>query len=194
MADNTVLIVPGWTGSGAAHWQTVWEREHPEYRRVIQRDWHNVHRPDWVAGLEHAIRSVSGEAVLVAHSLGCLAVAWWATTRGCNRASVRGALLVAPPDLASAPGRLPALASFAPLPRIRLPFPSILVASENDPYATFEAAAEFATAWGSDLINAGAAGHINTDSGYGPWPEGRIYLERLMSGAYYDRAVSSFFG
>ena len=53
-ADPAVLTVPGWAGSGPAHWQTIWEREHPEYRRVEQRDWHNVYRPEWVARLEEA--------------------------------------------------------------------------------------------------------------------------------------------
>jgi predicted alpha/beta hydrolase family esterase len=73
-ADPAILIVPGWSGSGPSHWQTIWEREHPEYRRVEQRNWQNVYRPEWVAGLERAVLSVSGDVVLVAHSFAsCLA-------------------------------------------------------------------------------------------------------------------------
>src|ERR1019366_167567 len=98
-ADPAILIVPGWSGSGPSHWQTIWEREHPEYRRVEQRNWHNVYRPEWGAGLEQAVLSVSGDVVLVAHSLGCLAVAWWAATRGCAWRRVEGAMLVAPPTV-----------------------------------------------------------------------------------------------
>jgi predicted alpha/beta hydrolase family esterase len=180
--DPTVLIVPGWNGSGPSHWQTIWEREHPEYLRVKQRDWHNAYRPNWVAGLEQAVLSAPGDVVLVAHSLGCLTVAWWAATRGCGWARVQCAMLVAPPDLSSAHSRLPTLVSFTPVPRGLLPFPSVLVASESDPYITFDAAADLAGAWGCGLVNAGKVGHINTDSGHGRWPEGEVYLQRLLSG------------
>ena len=194
-ADPIVLTVPGWSGSGPSHWQTIWEREHPEYRRVEQRNWHNVYRPEWVAGLEQAVLSVSGDVVLVAHSLGCLAVAWWAATPGCAWRRVQGAMLVAAPDLPSCPGSLPALASFTPAPRSPLPFPSVLVASRTDPYATLDAAADLAATWGSTLIDAGAAGHINVDSGHGAWPEGHLYLERLLSAVRRPQKVAaSFFG
>ena len=194
-ADPAILMVPGWSGSGPSHWQTLWERQHPEYRRVEQRNWQNVYRPEWVARLEQAVLSVSGDVVLVAHSLGCLAVAWWAATRGCAWRRVEGAMLVAPPDLLSSPGALPALASFTPVPRNPLRFPSVVVASRNDPYATFDAAADLAGAWGSTLIDAGAAGHINTDSGHGAWPEGRLYLEQLIAGTRHtERVPASFFG
>ena len=90
-------------------------------------------------------------------------------------------MLVAPPDLNSAPGTLPALASFTPTPLFRLPFPSLLIASENDPYASIEAAAGFAQGWGSEFVNVGAEGHINADSGHGPWPMGQLYFERFHS-------------
>ena len=37
----------------------------------------------------------------------------------------------------------------------------------------------FAAAWGTEFIDIGAAGHINTASGFGPWPFGEVLLERL---------------
>jgi predicted alpha/beta hydrolase family esterase len=76
MSRDKVLIVPGWSGSGSAHWQTIWEQNHPEYIRVNQQDWRSVQRPDWVQTLDRAVDSVSGNVALVAHSQGCLAVAW----------------------------------------------------------------------------------------------------------------------
>jgi predicted alpha/beta hydrolase family esterase len=180
MADSKVVMVPGWNGSGPAHWQTIWERDHPEYLRVAQRDWQSVRCADWVLEVDRTVSSVSGNVVLVAHSLGCLAVAWWASIRADRTRWVRGAMLVAPPDLSSATGTLPALASFTPLPLSRLPFPSLLVASENDPYASIETVAGFARKWGSEFVNAGAAGHINADSGHGPWQDGERYLQRFL--------------
>jgi predicted alpha/beta hydrolase family esterase len=37
----------------------------------------------------------------------------------------------------------------------------------------------FAEAWGSEFVNIGAAGHINTASGLGDWPQGFELLQRL---------------
>jgi len=63
-----------------------------------------------------------------------------------------------------------------PIPRAPLPFPSVLIASSNDPYCQHERAGEFALSWGSAFIDAGEAGHINIESGHGPWPEGLMRL------------------
>jgi predicted alpha/beta hydrolase family esterase len=130
--------------------------------------------------LDRTVSSLSEKAILVAHSLGCLAVAWWAAGQPDCGQLVRGAMLVSPPDLDSAPGCLPALASFTRLAPARLPFPSLVIASENDPYARIEASARLAREWGSEFVNAGAVGHINADSGHGPWPEGERYLRQFQ--------------
>jgi uncharacterized protein len=179
--DATMVMVPGWMGSGPTHWQTLWEKKNPEYRRVSQRDWRSVHRADWVLALDSALSNLSGDIVLVAHSLGCLSVAAWASGRLPGLRPVVGAMLVAPPDLASAPGHLPALSSFTPVPAGKLPFSSLVVASENDPYATIQAAAAMAENWGSRFVNVGRRGHINVDSGHGNWPEGEQYLRQFLS-------------
>ena len=62
-----------------------------------------------------------------------------------------------------------------------LPFPSMTVASRNDPFSAYEVTEDIAAAWGSLLLDAGEAGHINSDSGYGPWPEGSIAFARFLS-------------
>ena len=58
------------------------------------------------------------------------------------------------------------LESFTPIPLQRLPFPSILVCSSNDHWASVEISAFFAKAWGSKLVTLKNAGHINPDTGY----------------------------
>ncbi len=63
---------------------------------------------------------------------------------------------------------------------IRLGFPSIVVASENDDYLTLERARAFAGAWGSQFSSVGRAGHINSTSGLGAWVEGRGPLGVLL--------------
>src|SRR5690606_15323159 len=115
--------------------------------------------------------------VLVAHSLAVSALVHAAPRLPQGKA--RGALLVSPPDH-EAPGFRRQGRSFDGVPSDPLPFPSLLVVSNNDPYVTVERAADMATAWGSELHVAGPAGHINVASGHGPWPEGLLMFTRLM--------------
>lgn len=65
-------------------------------------------------------------------------------------------------------------------PRRPLPFPSLVVASSDDPYAGIDFARSCARDWGSRLAEVGAHGHINSDSGLGDWPEGRALLAALI--------------
>ena len=96
---STVLILPGYADSGPDHWQSLWQQAHPEFGRVVQRDWHYAICADWVETLARAIRAIGSPVVVAAHSLACIAVAH------CARDvldSLRGALLVAPPDVDTA--------------------------------------------------------------------------------------------
>ena len=172
-----VLLLPGWQNSGPDHWQSRWEARHG-YTRVQQHDWMRPLRGDWMAQLEEAVLGHSQPCVLVAHSLGCLLVASWAA-HSRNTAKVRAALLVAPGD-AEREDLRPLLASWAPVTLQALPFPSVLFASQNDPYCSFERASAMAQAWGAGCIDYGMAGHINADSGLGDWPEGHAHLTQLL--------------
>jgi hypothetical protein len=166
-----ILIVSGLGDSGPDHWQTRWERQLSSARRVRQADYERPDRGAWVETLVHAVASAQRSVVLVAHSLGVVAVA--AAAPGFPAGRVAGGFLVAPPDLDDAARRPPAIdPAFAPLPRDPLPFPSVLVGSRTDPYCAVERAEDLAFAWGSAFVDAGEAGHINIESGHGPWPEG----------------------
>jgi serine hydrolase len=176
--ECAVLMIPGFTGAGPGHWQSIWERAHPEYQRVQQRDWDHPEPTEWVATLDRVVRTTSGRVVLVGHSLGCMVIAKWAAGR--QASELVGAMLVAPSDVeaAAAPSEV---RGFAPIPLERLPFRSLVVSSSNDPLVSSERAAQFAQAWGSRLISIGAAGHIHTAAGYGPWPEGHALLREMLS-------------
>jgi predicted alpha/beta hydrolase family esterase len=174
----SILIVPGLGGSGPLHWQSRWEKDDPRCRRVEQASWDAPRQSDWCAALERAVRAAPEPVVLVAHSLGAVLVAEWAN--GGSVGLVLGALLVAPPDVES-PERVPeVIQHFAPISRTRLPFPSIVVASRNDPYACLERARGLAMAWGARFVDVGERGHINADSELGAWPEGRALLAALI--------------
>ena len=176
--SSRILILPGWQGSGPQHWQSLWQAQFA-YRRVEQHDWLRPLRGDWIARLEDVVLSTDAPAVLVAHSLGCVLVAAWAA-HSHNTHRVKAALLVAPGDVEQEALR-PVLASWSPIPRQSLPFQSTLVASQDDPYCSFQRAREFAAAWGSRLVDAGAAGHINADAGLGDWPQGQLLLNEFIN-------------
>jgi predicted alpha/beta hydrolase family esterase len=174
-----VLTLPGINGSDSRHWQTFWEKAHPEFRRVPERDWGHPVRKVWVAALESAVRETGPRTILVAHSLACLQVVHWAVV---TRFTVQSALLVAPPDPKRRAFPKEAI-GFAPVPRKKLGFPSILVASSNDPYGDLEFSQRCARDWGSRLISFGPKGHLNSESNLRNWPRGFRLLQLLIKKA-----------
>ncbi len=173
---SPILVLPGIGNSGPGHWQTLWQAGNPSMRRVNARDWNRAACSEWVSALEAAVSVSGSQAVLVAHSLGCLQVAHWASS---TLLPIRGALLVAVPDPCGP--SFPAEASgFDPIPRKRFAFSSIVVASSNDPYADIGHARRCANAWGSRLVEIGNAGHINANSNLGDWAQGRALLQELL--------------
>jgi hypothetical protein len=170
--DVDILMVPGWTGAGPDHWQSRWMTRLKTARRVEQDDWDRVERAAWTERLIAAVATSTRPAVLVGHSCGVGTIVHAADRLADGR--VVGAFLVAPASEA-ATARIPGVdPAFTPFPREPLPFPTWLIASRNDINCSFEEAGDLALAWGSRLIDAGEAGHINTASGHGPWPEGAL--------------------
>lgn len=183
---HTILIVPGFRGSGPTHWQTWIEAQEPGARRVTGIDWDAPILATWAGKIQSEIDRESSGVILVAHSFGCLA----AVVAAADRAEkVAGAMLVAPAD----PDRISALGLQSDeatatrprglgawLPREPMAFPSLVVASSNDPWMKLMTAAYWAEQWGSRFVEMGPVGHINVDSGFGPWPEGLQLLRSLQ--------------
>ncbi|MGK2908998.1 MAG: RBBP9/YdeN family alpha/beta hydrolase [Sphingobium sp.] len=182
-----ILTVPGLNNSGVGHWQSVWEETRGDCHRVDLGSWASPTRNTWVNRLDAAIRETAhshgAPIILAAHSLGCLAVAWWGALQSQPYGwPVAGALLVAPPDC----DRMETpetIGGFGPVPRSSLPFPSILVASRNDPYIFYERAHSIGKNWGSRIVDAGHSGHINAESGLGDWRFGQSLLDQLVAQA-----------
>lgn len=177
MNPHNILILPGWQNSGPAHWQTLWQQQH-SYQRVDQHDWQRPLRGDWIARLEDVLLSCTEPAVLVAHSLGCMTVAAWAA-HSQNAGRVKAALLVAPPDTTRDDVRQ-ILPGWSAVPLQKLPFESVVIASSNDTFCSFERARGFAQGWGAQIIDAGPRGHLNAESGLGDWPEAFAHLMRMQ--------------
>lgn len=206
----SIFLLPGWLNSGPSHWQSRWEHLHGytrvdqhDWQRPLRGDWiarleeevlkHTPTSNQSLLNQELEMSTgqglltniatktevkVAGSIILVAHSLGCHHIAAWAAhSRHAHR--VRGALLVAPPDMTQA-DLPPDLHHWRKPVLNKLPFPATCVISTTDPFASLAAGRAMATAWGARCIDAGAAGHINGDSGLGDWPQGHALLLELM--------------
>jgi predicted alpha/beta hydrolase family esterase len=179
------VIVPGHGGSGPRHWQTLFERSHPGVIRVNQKSWTMASRTSWVEGLERALGETRAPAILIGHSLGAMTIVH-GSAQSIRAANVAGALLVAPPDTdVHLPG-MPApwlvrLAGWTPVPMRRLPWKSTLVASANDPMCSLARSRAFADAWGCRFVEIGAAGHVDAEAGFGPWPGLEALLDDLIA-------------
>jgi predicted alpha/beta hydrolase family esterase len=173
-----ILLVPGWKDSGPAHWQSHWERRLPGVERLRMKlgQWEFPRRESWVKALSQALLAEPSGTVVVAHSLGCIAVRHLPPEVAQR---IGAALFVAPAD----PERRAVLADFAPVPYGPLPYPSIVVGSTDDPYCPIRKSAKYARSWGSRMVKLDAAGHINSESGYGPWTEGLVLLDELVQRA-----------
>jgi predicted alpha/beta hydrolase family esterase len=156
------LLVPGRGVPRPEHWQRRWADAHPDYRWAPEPPGPPLILKDRVAALHRVIGEDDQPAVLIAHSAGCITTVVWAAA---HAGPVRAALLVTPPHTTEL------------VPGTRLPFRAIVVASHTDPYCSFAQSERYAEDWGAELFDAGDAGHLDTASGFGPWPDG----ERLVS-------------
>lgn len=174
------LTIPGLGNSGSGHWQTIWETERHDCLRVQLGVWDDPIRNVWISRIDQAVSAAQGPVVLVAHSLGCHAVLWWASLLGQDiSGNVVGALLVAPPDVDRI-GADPRIARFAPAPAAILPFPAIVVASSDDPWCRPARSEELAAGLGAHFVSLDRVGHINADSGLDVWRDGQDLLDRLL--------------
>ena len=185
-AEATVLIVPGLRDHVAQHWQTLLAKQLPRVVTVPPMGRDNLDCQARVEAIEASARQVEGPLVIVAHSGGCIMVAHWARQ---TKVRVGGALLATPPDFDSPmPDGYPTIedltvGGWLPVPRQRLPFPSIVAASRNDPLGSFVRVNALAHDWGSRIVDLGEVGHLNPASGFGPWPLAHAFISQLAQSA-----------
>jgi hypothetical protein len=181
-----VLIVPGLRDHVEEHWQTLLAARLERVRVVAPMGRKDLDCAARVRAIEQAAMEVSGPLIVVAHSGGTIMVAHWAHRTRCH---VVGALLATPPDFERPmPEGFPTIADLSaggwlPVPRLPLPFPSIVAASRNDPLASYERVAALAHGWRSRLIDLGEVGHLNPASGFGEWPHALELIYELRLGA-----------
>lgn len=182
MTNLIILILPGWQDSGPQHWQSLWLKKYPNAVKVVQENWMYPEKQEWVKTLNDFIEKYSDkEIVLIGHSLACATFAFWANEYSSkSSAKIKGALLVSPSDMEAS--ILPnEIKGFRPMPLKPLNFKNIVVVSDDDKWVNLNRAKYFAECWGAELVNIGHAGHINSDAGFGEWPEGERLLQKLLN-------------
>jgi predicted alpha/beta hydrolase family esterase len=157
-----LLIVPGLHDSPPEHWQSWLQRQHRDAVRVQQRDWAKPDLERWSARVDSTLaRHGGGSWLAVAHSFGVLALLHHLAH---NPASpVVAALLVAPAD----PDKFGLGALLPQQPPGR---PTTMVLSSNDPWLPALPGRRWAARWGSQVVELGAAGHINVEAGFRSLP------------------------
>jgi len=180
--EASILLIPGLGGSGPDHWQSRWEAKIPALRRVVQADWEKPELAAWRDRIVAEVTRAARPVVLVAHSLGVLAAVHAAPflAKGESGGKVKGGFLVAPPSVEVLSGWDTLDPAFLAVPGEPLPFPSLVIASRDDPYSSFADSEALARTLGAELIDAGFSGHINSESGHGPWPEGVLRFARFL--------------
>ncbi|HYP58619.1 MAG TPA: alpha/beta hydrolase [Beijerinckia sp.] len=178
-SDTEILVIPGLGGSGPDHWQSRWDSKLPTARRVIQADWDRPRLDAWRGRIIEEVERAELPVVFVAHSLGALAVVHAAPFLP---EKVKGAFLVAPPSLESVGAIAEIDPAFVALPDTLLPFAALVIASRDDPYSSYADSEAFAQKFGAELVDAGLSGHINSESGHGPWPEGLMRFAGFLKG------------
>lgn len=167
-----LVTVPGLYGSEEAHWQSWLERQFARSLRVQQANWDAPSLAQWSESVEALLSEERGPFVLAAHSYGCLVAAHAIRRRQAER-NVVGVLFVAP----ASPAKFSSVGRFQAQ---RLGIPSILIGSQNDPWMPVTEARTLAQHLGSAFVDLGAAGHINTAAGFGPWPRAKYFIDTLI--------------
>ncbi len=179
----TILIVPGLRDHVPDHWQTLLAAKLPRVRSVAPLEHDKLSCAARVDAIDRELAAIEGPVVIVAHSAGAMMVVHWVASRATRE--IHGALLAAPADLETPmPAGYPTTDAlkqngWLPIPRTKLPFPSIVAAGSNDPLSGLDRARDFAQAWGSRFVELGAVGHLNPASGYGEWPQAEEFIDEL---------------
>jgi predicted alpha/beta hydrolase family esterase len=186
----TLLIIPGLRDHVPDHWQSLLAKKLAPSRVVCSVP--PLGRVDLscskrVAAIQQSLQAIHGPVIAVAHSGGVISLAHWAHRHG--RANVVGAVLAAPVDLDTPlPEGYPTFADLQhggwfPVPRAKLPFPSLVAVSSNDPLAEQSRVEQFARDWGSECVHVGAVGHLSPAFGFGEWPQAEDLIAR------FDRSI-----
>jgi predicted alpha/beta hydrolase family esterase len=183
---SAFLMLHGLGGSGPGHWQRwLADRLRGAGHLVQFPDLPQPHVPDpaaWDRALAAELAALDGdERVVICHSLSCLT--WLAASERLER-PVDRVVLVAPPSAAAG---LTELLPFFPITATaagvaRGARHTRLVCSDNDAYCPEGASRLYGEPLGLPVDLHPGGGHLNVDSGLGPWPAIEAWAQGAKNG------------
>ncbi|KWX80960.1 hypothetical protein AMQ84_01720 [Paenibacillus riograndensis] len=175
MAKRSFLILYGLGGSGLDHWQTWLSHELLErdetvyYPEFPEKD--QPQRKDWMETLDQVTAGIpeEEEVTVIAHSLAC--ILWFHYVCSAPRRTMKQAILVSPVSPAT---DFAEVESFFPIPEnleevVSGAERTVFIHSSADPFCSVEDAVPYMKLGLPNLILPNS-GHINVESGHGPWP------------------------
>ena len=171
-----LLILHGWGGSDAPHWQAELAAEVGKHYGTVSFPLiQHPHFPSlnrWRREVLAHLHDFKPDTV-VCHSLAN--TLWFHLAAAGELVSVKRLFMVSPPSLRTV---IEGLDDFypAPLPDTLYSEEAQLIVSDNDPYIPLSEARETAAYFDIPLTVLKGAGHINADSGYGKW----AWMEKLV--------------
>ena len=178
--QDKVLILHGWGGSDAPHWQAeLAATVAKNYGTVCFPLLDNCHFPSknrWLKQLKTILQSFKPDTV-ICHSLANTLWFWLCQEEDFiqHYPTIQRLFMVSPPSLNT---EIDTIKTFFPctLPTKLFAHQTHIIVSANDPYITLEEARHIATYYDVPLHIIQNAGHINTDSGHGKWE----WIEHLV--------------
>ncbi len=178
--NDKVLILHGWGGSDAPHWQAeLAATVAKNYGTVSFPLLDNCHFPSknrWIKQLKAILEDFKPDTI-VCHSLANTVWFWLCQEQDFMQKAheCKRLFMVSPPSLTT---DVDTIKTFFPcqLPEKLYAREIQMIVSDNDPYIEVEEAKSMAQQYDIPLTVIKDAGHINADSGYGKWP----LMEKLV--------------
>ena len=171
-----LLILHGWGGSDAPHWQAELACEAAKsYGTVSFPLLDNCHFPNknrWMRQVKTILNDFKPDTV-VCHSLANI-LWFWLCEEG-EIDTVERLYMVASPSLSTKEATIKTFFP-SPLPESLKAEQVEMIVSDSDPYIGIDEAKSIADHYSVPLTIIKNAGHINTDSGYGKWD----YIEKKV--------------
>lgn len=170
---DKVLILHGWGGSDAPHWQAELAATiAKEYGTVSFPLLDNCHFPSknrWVKQLKEILEDFKPDTI-VCHSLANTLWFWLCQEQDFMQKipEIKRLFMVSPPSLNT---EIDTIKTFFPckMPENLYAKEVRMIVSDNDPYIQVEEAKSMAQQYDIPVTVIQDAGHINADSGYGEW-------------------------
>lgn len=167
--QDKVLILHGWGGSDAPHWQAELASEIAKnYGTVSFPLLDNCHFPSknrWVKQVKAILKAFKPDTV-VCHSLANTLWFWLCQEK--EMQTVKRLFMVSPPSLSTTESTIKTFFPCA-LPQNICAKEVHMIVSDDDPWVKMEEAKHISRHYNISLTALENAGHINADSGYGKW-------------------------